>query len=61
MLRHRAEYCFQKRFKILTLAPEVHVCATRGGGDSFQSALVEMRFYQGTRVILDEVATLIRR
>ena len=49
MLRHRAEYRSQKRFKILTLAAEMHVGATRGGGDGFQSALVEMRFYQGTR------------
>jgi hypothetical protein len=58
MLRHRSEYGLQKRFEILALTPEVHVCTTRGGGDSFQAVLVQLRFYQGTRVILDEAALI---
>ncbi len=60
MFRNRPEYGSQKRFEILTLPEEMHVGATRGGGDRLQTAFVEMRFYQGPRLILDEATPLIR-
>src|SRR6516162_6410660 len=61
MLRHRAEYRSQKSVEILTLAAQMHVGATRGGGDRLQPGLVETRFHQGARLVLDETASQIRR
>ena len=39
----------------------MHVGATRGGGDRLQPGLVETRFHRGTRLVLDETASQIRR
>ena len=60
MLRDRAEYRSQKRFKTLALAPKMHVGTSRGGGDGLQAGFVEMRLYQRSFFIPDKAASLIQ-
>jgi hypothetical protein len=61
MLRDRAEYRSQKRLKIRTLAPKMHVGTRRGSGDGRKAGLVEMGLYQRACLIPNRATALIQR